>query len=403
MPSPPSSDRYRLHQPLGHGGQGRTYRALDRETGETVAVKVIRLSSVTGWKHFDLFERECTVLRALDHPGIPRYLDTYALEERGEYCLVMELVEGTPLQAVLERQEPLATAQLWNVLHQALEILDYLHRRSPPVIHRDVKPDNLIRRIDGTLALVDFGGVRVALRPDGGSTVIGTFGYMAPEQLHGDATAATDIFGLGATIAAMASGRAADKLPRKGLKIDLAAMMSAGPLRELLQRMVEPDPDQRLATVAETRAAAADGARSPPAADDGDDEPHAAASGQRHGTKEGDGDDEPVGPFLLRMLATLGFLGIVVVETVFLPLLFFAVRRLSDPKKRPKLKAREESARRALSRGRKAVRRMIDGRRERPRLPPGRSAPPGPPPAGPPPRGPAGPRRGRRGRRGRRH
>ena len=247
--SPSLSDRYELGAPLGSGGQGRTYRATDSETGQEVAVKVIHLRGSEGWKPFDLFERECRVLRGLDHEGIPSYLDSFSEPDDGEFYLVMSLVEGESLKQLLDAGRSFTDEQLWNFLHQTLEVLDYLHSLRPPVIHRDVKPANLIRGDDGRLTLVDFGGVRVALRPDGGSTVVGTFGYMAPEQLHGDATAATDVFGLGATLAALAAGMEADKIPRKGLKVSLGEVMEASPLRELLQQMLEPDPDDRLATV----------------------------------------------------------------------------------------------------------------------------------------------------------
>ncbi|MCA9670351.1 MAG: serine/threonine protein kinase, partial [Myxococcales bacterium] len=240
-----SLERYELGRPLGRGGQGHTYRARDRESGDAVAVKVLHLSGGGGWKAFDLFERECAVLRSLEHAGIPRYLDSFGDDDAGRYYLVMQLVEGDTLRDLLGRGETLAESQLWNVLHQLLGILEYLHGRSPPVIHRDVKPANIIRRPDNTFALVDFGGVRLALRPDGGSTVVGTFGYMAPEQLHGDATPATDVYGLGATIAALAAGQEADKLPRRGLEIDLEDVIAEGALRRLLAKMLAPDPDKR--------------------------------------------------------------------------------------------------------------------------------------------------------------
>ena len=82
-----------------------------------------------------------------------------------------------------------------------LGVLDYLHGRAPPVIHRDIKPSNVLLRPDGTPALIDFGGMR-AWQPAGaaGATVVGTFGYMAPEQAAGQATPASDLYALGATL-----------------------------------------------------------------------------------------------------------------------------------------------------------------------------------------------------------
>ena len=258
MSDPTGLQRYQIMEPLGAGSQGRTFRAIDRVTGTAVAIKVLELKNLAGdWKPYDLFERECQALRELQHPAIPRYLDQFSTG--AEFYLVMELVEGEPLSRRFGKIG-MPQPELLALLDQALGILDYLHARHPPVIHRDIKPSNLIlrpQRRDSPLALIDFGGVRLALQPEGGSTMIGTFGYMAPEQLHGEATAATDIYALGATLAALATGTPADRLPRRGLTIDLAAVLPDGPLRAVLAQMLAPEPGQRLANVAAVRAALA--------------------------------------------------------------------------------------------------------------------------------------------------
>ncbi len=243
--SEPGLQRYQIMEPLGEGSQGKTFRAIDRETDTPVAIKILHLGALGGdWKPFDLFERECEALESLHHPGIPRYLDRFSSESSGDFFLVMELVDGAPLSKSLGK--PLDPGDLLDWLRQALAILNYLHSRTPPVIHRDIKPSNLMLSADGRICLIDFGGVRLALRPDGGSTVAGTYGYMAPEQLHGEATPATDIYALGATLASLASGLPAEQMPRKGLKIDVDAILPDGPLRRIVRAMVEPDPSDRL-------------------------------------------------------------------------------------------------------------------------------------------------------------
>ena len=392
------SERYRMLGSLGSGGQGHTFRALDRETGDEVAVKRIRLRDVDSWKSFELFERECEVLKSLDNPGIPKFLDTFADEDAGEYFLVMELVKGRQLRSVSSGGQTRSETQLWNLLHQSLDILEYLHSLSPQVIHRDIKPANLILRPDGRLMLVDFGGVRVALRPDGGSTMVGTFGYMAPEQLHGEATTATDIFGLGATLAALAAGLEADKLPRDGLKVNLESVMPPSLLRVILGRMMEPDPTQRLATVAEVRdfidAPTSTPAHTPP--EERLPKPAPDPSATPHPTPvvpdatevpEVESDlGHPVanlpGPlqFVAQFIGVLGYTGLVLAENILLPLIYslVAANYVGRPKKLERARKKRDRMKKALAAGQKNFKALALGKDQRtdrdkkPRLPGGR-------------------------------
>ena len=138
-------------------------------------------------------------------------------------------------------------------MRDASEILDYLHGRAPPVIHRDLKPGNVIRRPDGSFAFVDFGAVRDKLRPGGGSTIVGTFGYMAPEQFQGRALPASDVYAIGATTLSMLTGRQPEDLPHKGLAIDVRAALGdrASPrLADALALMLDPDPNRRPSKIA---------------------------------------------------------------------------------------------------------------------------------------------------------
>jgi hypothetical protein len=134
-------------------------------------------------------------------------------------------------------------------------MLDYLHGRAPPVIHRDLKPGNVIRRPDGSFAFVDFGAVRDKLRPKGGSTVVGTFGYMAPEQLQGRALPASDVYAIGATALSMLTGCEPEDLPHRGLAMDVRRALQGRPaqrsrgLIEVLERMLDPDPDRRASRI----------------------------------------------------------------------------------------------------------------------------------------------------------
>jgi serine/threonine protein kinase len=143
-------------------------------------------------------------------------------EENGALYLVMEKIEGQSLAALTSRGGALSRADVVRFLRDAASVLEYLHGRSPPVIHRDINPKNVIRRPDGSYALVDFGAVRDRLKPEGGSTVVGTFGYMAPEQLQGRALPATDVYSVGATALRLLTGREPETLPHRGLGVDVA-------------------------------------------------------------------------------------------------------------------------------------------------------------------------------------
>ena len=249
-----SARRYQIMEPLGHGGQGSTFRGVDRDSGNNVAIKVMSLKGSKNWKAFDRFEREMDTLAKLSHPGIPKYLDRYAYEASGDYFLVMELVDGVPLSKHLEGA-PLSPSKIRSILDQALDVLAYLHDQRPPLIHRDIKPSNVLLRPDGTVSVVDFGVVRQKAGQTEATTTVGTFGFMAPEQLHGTATPASDIYALGATVLSLLTQKNPEDLPHRGLRFDFEALKLPTPFARVLPRMLEPDPDARLGTVGRVREA----------------------------------------------------------------------------------------------------------------------------------------------------
>jgi serine/threonine protein kinase len=239
--------RYRLVARLGHGSQGEIFLARDDKAkpGDDIEVVVKRITPRGTWKSFELFEREAKVLSQLRHAGVPRHLATLE-EPPGTFNLVMQRAPGENLRDIAKRRR-LSEVELRDVLIRCLEILDYLHTRSPVIVHRDIKPSNIVRAPDGRCSLVDFGGVLDAAREKGGSTMVGTFGYMAPEQLHGQSVPATDIYALGATIVALAGGIEPEDVPRKGLQMDLERHLPSldAAFRGALEAMTDPDPEQR--------------------------------------------------------------------------------------------------------------------------------------------------------------
>ncbi len=251
-PSQPLRDgRYVVTRALGEGAQGHTLEAVDKRLGKLVAIKRFQIRGASSWKGVELAEREARVLASLSHPSLPAYLDHF--EEDGALFLVMEKIDGESLGAMRRRRAVLGRDEVVRFLRDASGVLDYLHGRAPPVIHRDIKPNNVIRRPDGSFAIVDFGAVRDRLRPEGGSTVVGTFGYMAPEQFQGRALPASDVYAVGATALCLLTGEEPENLPHRGLAIDVPAALGgrADPrLVRALSAMLEPDPERRAARLA---------------------------------------------------------------------------------------------------------------------------------------------------------
>jgi serine/threonine protein kinase len=253
-PDPPArrtlrEGRYTLLAQLGAGSQGTTWDAVDQREGRAVAVKQFEIRGAKSWKDVELAEREARVLASLSHPKLPAYVEHF--EEDGVLYLVMEKIEGTPL-SVLRSRGTMSDRDVERLLRDADEVLAYLHGRSPAVIHRDLKPSNVIRRPDGSFAFVDFGAVRDRLRPGGGSTVVGTFGYMAPEQFQGRAGPASDVYAVGATVLSMITGEEPENLPHRGLGIDVAAALRGRTSRRVesaLTKMLEVDPDARASRI----------------------------------------------------------------------------------------------------------------------------------------------------------
>jgi serine/threonine-protein kinase len=196
-------DRYELHQLIAAGGMGQVWRATDTALHRSVAVKVLR-SEYTGDPSFlARFRAEAQHAASLSHPNIAAVFDygeETAQDGTGETLayLVMELVEGEPLSALVAREGPLDTATTLSLLRQTAFGLGEAHAAG--MVHRDVKPGNILVRPDGSVKITDFGIAHsarsVALTKTG--QVIGTPQYLSPEQAEGRlATPASDVYALG--------------------------------------------------------------------------------------------------------------------------------------------------------------------------------------------------------------
>ena len=246
MPESRKDGRYSLLGVLGEGAQGLTFDAVDGREGRPVAIKRFDIRTAKTWKEAELAERETRILQGLSHPNLPRYVDHF--EEDGSLYLVMDKIEGESLAALRKRGVVFSYEDVERLFRDASSVFAYLHGRMPPVIHRDLKPSNVIRRPDGSFAFVDFGAVRDKLRPEGGSTVVGTFGYMAPEQFQGRALPASDVYAIAATALSMLTQKEPEDLPHRGLALDVRSALGPsadGRLVGALERMLDPAPDRR--------------------------------------------------------------------------------------------------------------------------------------------------------------
>ncbi|MEL6439100.1 MAG: serine/threonine-protein kinase [Cyanobacteria bacterium J06621_8] len=244
------SQKYRITKLLGEGGVGKTYEAEDITTSQKVAIKIVSFRQAKDWKVLELFEREAKTLAALEHPSIPKYIDYFHLDTDEDRCfyLVRELVTGHSLFDLVQQGWQATEDEVKQIAIQILEILQYLHEQTPPIIHRDIKSQNLIRDDEGKLFLVDFGSVQEVYRQtlSGNSTFVGTLGYMPPEQLRGQVSFASDLYSLGATLTFLLTKKSLDQLPQKRMKIDFCSQAKiSNQLANWLERILEPVAEDR--------------------------------------------------------------------------------------------------------------------------------------------------------------
>jgi len=253
------AEKYRIIDTLGQGGSGTTYLAEDLQRAQRVALKALSLHRMTDWKKMELFEREARILAQLNHSGIPHYLEYFHVDtpQDRSFYIAQQLAEGKSLAALVESGWRTDENGVRQIAIQILEILGYLHKLTPPVIHRDIKPQNIIRREDGQIFLVDFGAVQDTYHNTfmRGSTVVGTFGYMAPEQFRGQAVPTTDLYALGATLLFLLTHRSPGDLPTDRLKIDFRSRVQISPeFADWLEKMLEPDVEDRFPSAKEALA-----------------------------------------------------------------------------------------------------------------------------------------------------
>jgi serine/threonine protein kinase len=241
-------------------GSRQTWLAEDLCDRKKVVVKLAPFKSGLNWADFKLFEREAAILRVLDHPRIPKYLDFLELDtpEYQGSVLVQEYIDARSFQAQVEAGQTFTCEMVKDIAIQILEILNYLHRLNPPVIHRDIKPSNLLLgnrsgHSVGQVYLVDFGAVQTIASAEYDTfTVVGTYGYMPFEQFGGQCVSASDLYSLGATLIYLLTGQHPADLPQVNGQLEFATLVDLDwKFHQWLKQMIAPAFSQRFSTTEE--------------------------------------------------------------------------------------------------------------------------------------------------------
>jgi eukaryotic-like serine/threonine-protein kinase len=200
--------RYRLEGRLGFGGMSTVHRAFDERLERQVAVKLLAEHLADDPTFVSRFQREAQAAARLVHPNVVQVFDSGQDEETGQYFIVMEYIEGSSCAEILRDDGWVEVEEAIAIIEQACEGLHYAHRHG--VVHRDVKPGNLLRSTEGEVKLADFG---IAKATEQSSitqvgSVLGTAAYLAPEQARGEeAGPAADLYALGVVTYQLISGR----------------------------------------------------------------------------------------------------------------------------------------------------------------------------------------------------
>ena len=261
-------NRYRIIKMVGQGGMATVYQAEDlRFPGKVWAVKEMReelLSPTDRLPAVQAFTREAGLLARLQHPNLPSVIDHFS--EAGRHYLVMEYLEDQTLQERIEerRHRPFKEKEVVEWVLQICDALDYLHSQEPPIIYRDLKPDNIIVDKGGTVRLIDFGIARYFDPSKKSDTLkMGTTGYAPPEQYQGggQCDVRSDIYALGATMHHLLTGR--DPQDEPPFSFGQARPCKLNPhlsqwIEDVIMTALSYDPDNRYQSAAQMREALLD-------------------------------------------------------------------------------------------------------------------------------------------------
>lgn len=231
-----TAGRYELQGELGRGGMAVVYRAVDTVLDRVVALKFLNRESSGSAELREMFQREARSVAHLNHPNIVTVYDFGSFE--GRAFLAMEFVEGVTVEQLVHSEGRLSVVEALRITLQVLDALEFAHARK--IIHRDVKPSNMMRSTSGVVKLMDFGLAKSIAQPGAKASVIaGTPAYMPPEQLYGrDVDHRADLYATAASLYEMLCGEAPfDSLDRSSMPTPLRRRHAEVP--EIIERLVE--------------------------------------------------------------------------------------------------------------------------------------------------------------------
>lgn len=273
------ADEFEYISLLGEGANGKTWLARNLETNQKVAIKALKLSQVDNNKSFELFQREGELLASVHIKGVPQFYKNVVSPDGNDCFIVQEYVSAPSIQSYLkpelgedevglEKEIPnriFTEREVISLFKPVCKILMALHKMyTPPIVHRDIKPSNIMCEMPENAAdirlnpfLIDFGAVANPQNKSSSSTIAGTYGYMAPEQMLGNCSVQCDYYALGATALHMLTGVPPYEIDSDVFRLkynealDKHAPQTSQNMRKFIGNLLEPEPAKRVKDIDE--------------------------------------------------------------------------------------------------------------------------------------------------------
>lgn len=244
------AQRYQILNSLGRSATGNIYEAKELTNHKRVVIQAFSILTIQDSKVLEGLKQESKILVNLDHPAIPKYLDYFHEDTPSDrrFYLVQELAAGDSLAAAIQKGWQPDETEVKRIAFQILGIIHYLNSLTPPVIHYNINPDNLIRSDKGKVFLVNFGAAEKkyinAITPEG--NFVGNVSYAPLEKLSGNPQQSSELYSLGATLLFLLIKRSPDELPQRKLKICFRHRVRISPqFADWLEKMLEPAIEDR--------------------------------------------------------------------------------------------------------------------------------------------------------------